>query len=145
MKALSIKQPWAWLICAGHKDIENRIWATSFRGRIYVHAGKEADCASGFRAAFNTLRILHDQSDANIIWRNFWALGQTYGAIVGEVDIVDCKFRFGEENDNLYSDWHDPGFYGFVLRNPILYDKPIPCRGSLRFFQPEIEHETHTP
>ncbi len=26
MKALSIKQPWAWLICAGYKDIENRSW-----------------------------------------------------------------------------------------------------------------------
>ena len=39
MKALSIKQPWAWLICAGYKDIENRDWSTKFRGRIYVHAG----------------------------------------------------------------------------------------------------------
>lgn len=131
MKALSIKQPWAWLICAGHKDIENRIWATSFRGRIYVHAGKEADCASGFRAAFNTLRILHDQSDANIIWRNFWALGQTYGAIIGEVDIMDCV----TESE---SPWF-VGPYGFILTNPTLYDKPIPCRGSLRFFEVEIE------
>ena len=45
MKALSIRQPWAWLICRGFKDIENRNWklpAYGFSppGRVYVHAGK---------------------------------------------------------------------------------------------------------
>lgn len=38
MKALSIKQPWASLIAQGIKDIENRTWKTSYRGRIYIHA-----------------------------------------------------------------------------------------------------------
>jgi hypothetical protein len=38
MKALSIRQPWAWLIIAGIKDIENRRWATNHRGPILVHA-----------------------------------------------------------------------------------------------------------
>lgn len=46
MKALSIKQPWASLICTprqdnpllGIKDIENRTWRTHFRGKIYIHA-----------------------------------------------------------------------------------------------------------
>ena len=32
MKILSVRQPWAWLIVAGHKDIENRKWRTSYRG-----------------------------------------------------------------------------------------------------------------
>lgn len=36
--ALSIRQPWAWLIVNGYKDIENRGWATAYRGRFYVHA-----------------------------------------------------------------------------------------------------------
>ncbi|MCG0445699.1 ASCH domain-containing protein [Pseudomonas aeruginosa] len=40
MKALSIRQPWAWLVANGHKDIENRDWATSFRGRFLIHAAK---------------------------------------------------------------------------------------------------------
>lgn len=38
MKALSIRQPWAWLIVNGHKDIENRSWPTRFRGKFLVHA-----------------------------------------------------------------------------------------------------------
>jgi hypothetical protein len=40
VKALSIRQPWAWLIVNGQKDIENRCWKTHFRGKIYVHAAK---------------------------------------------------------------------------------------------------------
>src|SRR5436189_5084024 len=39
MKALSVRQPWAWLIVNGYKDIENRDWATKRRGRIWIHAG----------------------------------------------------------------------------------------------------------
>lgn len=39
MMALSIRQPWAWLICMGYKDIENRDWATKYRGPFLVHAG----------------------------------------------------------------------------------------------------------
>lgn len=42
MLALSIRQPWAWLIINGGKDIENRDWPTKFRSRILVHAGKGA-------------------------------------------------------------------------------------------------------
>lgn len=43
MKALSIRQPWAWLIVAGYKDIENRSWPTNFRGRVYIHASRKFD------------------------------------------------------------------------------------------------------
>jgi hypothetical protein len=35
MKALSIKQPWAWLIVNGHKDIENRDWRSDNPGLKY--------------------------------------------------------------------------------------------------------------
>lgn len=35
---ISIRQPWAWLILNGYKDIENRTWATKHRGQILIHA-----------------------------------------------------------------------------------------------------------
>ena len=37
-KALSIQQPWAWLIVNDHKDIENRDWRTHYRGPVLIHA-----------------------------------------------------------------------------------------------------------
>src|SRR5665213_2736034 len=40
MIALSILQPYAWLIVTGRKDIENRTWRTGRRGRVLIHAGK---------------------------------------------------------------------------------------------------------
>ena len=43
LKALSIKQPWAWLIVNGWKDVENRSWNTHYRGRVLIHAGKTMD------------------------------------------------------------------------------------------------------
>lgn len=39
MRALSIRQPWAWLVLHAGKDVENRTCSTCYRGRILVHAG----------------------------------------------------------------------------------------------------------
>lgn len=41
MKALTIRQPFAWLVVNGFKDVENRSWATSHRGPLLIHAGKK--------------------------------------------------------------------------------------------------------
>jgi len=43
MKTLSVKQPWAYLLCAGIKDIENRTWKTNYRGRVFIHASAKPD------------------------------------------------------------------------------------------------------
>lgn len=40
MKALSIRQPWAWLIIHGGKNVENRTWHTKHRGRFAIHASQ---------------------------------------------------------------------------------------------------------
>ena len=49
------------------------------------------------------------------------------GAIIGEVDIVDCV----TQSD---SPWFE-GPYGLVLANPTLYDQPIPYKGRLGLFE----------
>lgn len=41
-KAISVKQPWAYLLCAGIKPIENRTWPLpeKHKGeRTFIHAG----------------------------------------------------------------------------------------------------------
>ncbi len=38
MKALTVRQPWAWALMEGGKDIENRKWATTYRGPLAIHA-----------------------------------------------------------------------------------------------------------
>lgn len=48
VKALSIRQPWAWLILNAGKDIENRDWkpsnpGLSFRGMFFIHASRTVE------------------------------------------------------------------------------------------------------
>lgn len=119
-KALSIMQPWAWLIVNDHKDIENRDWRTSFRGLVAIHAGKkmDGDVADDVRCGVNPLtgRSL----DLAELPGDF-----DRGGIVGVAEIVDCVA-------NSTSRWF-VGRYGFVIRNarPVPF---IPVRGALSFF-----------
>ncbi len=126
MKALSIKQPWAWLICKGFKDVENRDWATKFRGRIYVHAGVSKSEMDKETLAWILKRLNNKQAaQLGLMYERL-----SYGAIIGEVDIVDCVAG----SDSPW--WIGP--YCFILANPVLYEKPIPYRGQLGFFEVKL-------
>jgi hypothetical protein len=124
-KALSIRQPYAWLICKGFKDIENRSWPTKFRGRIYVHAGVSKVYLKN-SVNDNKTRLSPGQIDEYSAVMNTLA----YGAIIGEVSIIDCITESS-------SPWFT-GKYGFLLSNPVLYDHAIPCKGKLNFSKPDI-------
>lgn len=126
--ALSIRQPWAWLILNAGKDIENRDWPTNFRGRVLIHASKT--CTK--REYEDAMDFMTDRQILQGIGMNIPSIkGMDRGGIVGSVEIVDCVTRSD-------SPWF-MGQYGFVLRNP----KPmpfIPWKGRLGFFNvPEIK------
>ena len=116
MRALSIRQPWAWLIVNGYKDIENRTWATRFRGRVYVHAGRNV-VPGDYPEQREYVRESGIVIPADL----------PRGAIVGEVVIAGCV-------DCSESPWFC-GPYGFLLEAPKAYAVPIPCRGKLGFFR----------
>ena len=40
MKAITIWQPWAFLLAMGAKQYETRSWETAYRGPIAIHAAK---------------------------------------------------------------------------------------------------------
>jgi hypothetical protein len=124
MKALSIRQPWAWLIAEGYKNIENRSWATNFRGRIYIHAGKRFDD--------NALFWLREKGLGPIERLTLHSRELPREGIIGEVDIVDCV-------TSSTSLWF-VGPYGFVLTNPVRYESSIPCKGGSGFFEPKFEN-----
>lgn len=120
MKALSIRQPWAWLIVNGYKDVENRTWETFFRGRFLVHAGKTMTPEDYFAC---TLFI----SEMRTAWRlpAYDVLREQCGGIVGSAELVGCV----RESD---SPWYT-GEVGFVVRNPVVLPF-LPCKGMLKFF-----------
>lgn len=117
MKALSIRQPWAWLIVHGGKDIENRSWATSFRGIFFVHAAagmtmREYDSAQLF-AKVRGVEI----PPAEALQR---------GGIIGRVEMTGYVLKSD-------SPWFE-GPCGFVLRNPVAL-RFHPMKGRLGFFE----------
>ena len=117
MRALSIRQPWAWLILHGGKDIENRDWRTNVRGRVLIHASKgmtRDEYAGGYETC---------QEIAGLTLPRLERLER--GGIVGAADIVDCVNRSD-------SPWFF-GTFGFVLRNvrPLPF---TPYKGALGFF-----------
>ncbi len=120
MKALSILQPWAWLIMAGHKDIENRRWPTSYRGWFLIQAGKKWGA--------------EQEDDLDECQEDFpeipWESAHFHrGGCIGIAEIVDCV----QHSD---SEWFS-GPYGFVIRNarPIV---PFKFRGQLGWFDVPI-------
>lgn len=119
--AISVRQPWAWMIIHAGKDIENRTWPTKFRGRVLIHAAKGMTREEYNDAAFE-VRMVH-----RIVIPEFESLNR--GGVIGSVEIVDCV----SESD---SPWFG-GPFGFVLRSP----EPMefrPCRGALGFFKPYV-------
>ncbi len=125
MKALSIRQPWAWLIAHGYKDVENRTWKTNFRGEFLIHAGEKFD-----KEGYSWVMISANDEKFDI--DPLITLPPPYnferGGIVGRAEIIDCV----TEHD---SPWFS-GAYGFVVRNaePLEFR---PYKGRLGFFKVE--------
>jgi hypothetical protein len=42
IKALTLRQPWAWATIYGAKDVGNRRWRTACRGPLLIHADTQA-------------------------------------------------------------------------------------------------------
>jgi len=118
MKALSIRQPWTWLILNGIKDIENRNWKTNHRGNLIIHASKLWD-QEGYEVIKNKLAdwendVLPEKEDYE------------RGYLLGMVEMTDCV-------DHHPSKWFF-GPYGFVFEAPEIWAEPIPYRGQLGLF-----------
>lgn len=131
--ALSIQQPWAWLIirpdiidpaerAAAYasgliKDIENRTWTTQIRGRVLVHVGKKVDAEAYSFLAREFPHIVVPHLDE-----------LPTGGVVGSVVITDCV-------QGSTSRW----FCGPV-GYPLAEARPLPFKampGKLRFFHCE--------
>jgi hypothetical protein len=122
LPALSVRQPWAWLIVSGLKNIENRPRRTHHRGQLLIHAGLSLD----------------SYTEENIEWlENRYGVQipreLNTGGIVGVVDVVDCVESHG-------SKWFNKGNFGWVLANQKRL-RFRGCRGALGVFKPRLKYD----
>ncbi len=124
MKAITVKQPWATLIAEGYKEYEFRTWKTSYRGDIFIHAGKGID-----KEAMKYFEYLH--------------LDYPLGCIIAKAQMIDCV-PVGEEltkellmkNENVYHNLKKKKEkrYAFQLSH-VEKIKPIPIKGNLSLWE----------
>lgn len=133
MKAISIRQPWAWLIVNGFKDIENRSWDTKYRGAVLIHASAAKPSMDDHRAIIDIL-LKNRLYDVNFPSWNDFSVPQNWpghkgierGGIVGYTHIT------GTTRESA-SPWFF-GPVGFQLSG----SKPLPfqpLKGRLSFFE----------
>lgn len=117
MKAITIKNPWAYLICSGFKNIENRNWNTHYRGKILIHAGKSW-ANTDIKKLLTAPQL--NSIPASLLDKINNSSGLiNEGAIIGEAEIL----RVVETSNSL---WADPeSRYYWELIKPVLYKNPI--------------------
>jgi hypothetical protein len=127
MKVLSVRQPWAYLIVAGYKDIENRKWYTGHRGPLLIHASRAVD-PNDFPKQRKWI-----ESAGIVIPEDL-----PRGAIVGSAtltnvysdgrdeELQDLMFLRGQDGNPWFE-----GPYGFEMEYAVQFHQPIPYRGSL--------------
>lgn len=121
--ALSIRQPWAWAIVSGLRDVENRSWspnnmAINFRGWVAIHAASPMT-ESDYEAAAKFIEYVSGRQapPPALLPR---------GAIVGWAHVVDVATSHG-------SRWFT-GPYAAIFANPKPCH-PIPAAGGANLFR----------
>lgn len=127
MKVLTIWNPWARLIAAGLKRVENRSFATDYRGPLLVHVGQHWKQDE----VQEQLEGLRD--DGLLDDTNTPALGELRaerGKVIAKTSIVGC--RKVEEGDA--DPWAVPGAYAWEL-GPVELVEPFDLVGRQGLFE----------
>lgn len=140
MKCLSVRQPWAWLIVNGFKDIENREWQHNnpclrIRGPVLIHASKSSTPDDQQRAwdMISCQPVTVRSAIAAKLSPNGLAYTGERGGIVGIA-------TFGEPTRQSQSTWFQGDCWGLPLTDarPLKF---YPCMGRLGFFVVDYPHD----
>lgn len=160
MKALSLWQPWASVVVVGSKRMETRPWATKYRGPLLIHAAsrpiRDPEYFEGDWGWREALIPCVDAWTGDVFPR---LKSLPYGAIIGQVTLVDC-IPTENINDELidtertYSDGVQPGdprvFYermlgnfrpgrfAWIFENPLAAKPILKCKGRQRLFNVDV-------
>lgn len=143
IKALTIHQPWAWLIASGHKRFETRGWQTRYRGPLVIHAAKRPvkftewnDHVSAIVLARSGLAAL--RNDGGLF---------AYGAAIAIAELTDVipvgdlLAEFEHTKEYQFGDY-SPGRYAWKFGNVRPLAEPLGYRGQQGLWNwPENEYQ----
>ena len=123
MKVVTICQPWAWAISAGHKTVENRTWAPSYRGPILIHAGSSM---SWMKSGLEFLRSIGIEPDERDL---------LYGRVIALANLRDVlTYGEGDLFHDLKSDPFASGPKCWLLDGVSVLMSPFRLRGRQGIF-----------
>lgn len=143
MKVLSVQQPWASLIAAGIKDVENRTWKPQeIPERILIHASKKC---SNRTMRNEDIELLQEMLN-EIMMGNLPDFSDMPGnAIIGyfSIDRIDKKtdgsiWASGDDDDEKLYYWH--------VKDCFLFDEPIlDVNGKLHLWEYDLDENNLPP
>jgi hypothetical protein len=113
MRALSVRQPWAWAIARGHKAVLNCGGDTGFRGEVAVHASLSIDL---------------EAFDSPLIRAARWDPGDpeaTIGGIVAVASLVSICAEARAARPCGCGEWALPGAFHWRLADPRPLSWPV--------------------
>ncbi|MCM0619811.1 ASCH domain-containing protein [Nocardioides bruguierae] len=122
MKALSVRQPWAWAILRAGKNIENRTRSTSHRGLLLIHASRSMAAT----AEHQQIEQLAHPLRIPPFGRPAEDTALKFGAIIGAVNLDRVHTC-----DGSCSPWAWPDATHWVVSNPIVLTEHIDVPGRL--------------
>ena len=141
LRAVSVRQPWAWSLLFGGKDVENRSRPTGYRGWLLIHASKGRPHPSEAGAVAELL------GRPDLVP---FLMEVRCGAIVGAIRLADCHHAdecAGTLNDRETnqiievlghcSRWAMPGQHHWVADDRRALDDPVDATGSLGLWRPD--------
>ena len=131
VKALSLKQPYAWLIANGYLLVDDRTWGTQYRGPMLIHASK------------GLYEQYYDYIKANTDIPLPSKDKLEYGGVVGIANLVLCcqpgnipagisrqqRAHFGGLNQ---------AYFGFLFEQARTLPL-MPCPGKLGIFEIDLD------
>lgn len=135
MKAISVRQPWAWALLHG-KDVENRTRniVGGHRGPTLLHAGQHLADAAAFE------RVLELTGWRSALGRPGGPADAQLGGIIGVINIAGV--HPASSCGGSCSPWADPTGVHIRLHSEVPgrpLDRMVPCPGRLGLFTPSAE------
>lgn len=140
VRAITVRQPWAWAIAHGGKSIENRSRGTSYRGRLLIHAGfawsERGAHDPRVSGAWDAIAAASPALIAGL---------QTRGAVVAVAELVDvhpdagCCRPWGESSYEEGAGRIRTTVHHLVLEDVIPLAEPVECLGALGLWRPPAE------
>lgn len=157
MRAASVTQPWAGLIAAGLKPIENRnrpmIARDDFSKPFALHATREID-----ESVYDVIYRIAPELDLRCYYSatppEWMKLSRITSAVIA-VATIDRVILATGWDDYAQRYTYDPreleqlgdgarwlfGRVGYVVRDPIVLPTPVPCRGWQGFWRLDAQTE----